>query len=263
MMSRPLINPSNGVQCLPSDTFKTGQLVIDEVIKGKDLSLDEINKLKTEIDNFGKRHRLRAVFKCKGATCISAHLCPFLRINRPDLLPVGDSCPVDTMLAEQIYTETSRYVMAINGDTELDIFAEGYVRELVAIELYVARIEDNLSDAGEDGNNFLTSVKIGAVNTRTGDPFYEITEHYLIQTRDRLLQRKDRILKALLITPESRARYKRDKVMSIAEKMKEMQLLAKQAVRELHSKGAIDLDDLKKRALQHKLINLESQVPDV
>jgi len=244
------------------DKLSTGDPTFDAVIGQQEVSLEDIGKLKASLAGFAKKNRIRAAFICAGEDCISAHICPFIEINRVDLLPVGEKCPVDTMVAVQTYDEMAKTVMDINTMIDMDVFTESYIRELVAIEIYVSRIEDKVAK-DETGAGYLTSNRVGGVNTRTGELYEEKAEHYLLATKERLLNRKDKVLKSLLITPEARARFKLDKARSIADQMKEMQTLAKKAVITMQQKGTLDLDEIKARSLKEKTGSSQSEQSEI
>ena len=99
------INRSRTIPNIDESAFRTDRPEFNSQIQGKNLSLAEVQGLKQAIKDLARGQMLRSTFTCKGQDCISAHSCPFLRINRPDLLPLDMKCPVDIMMAEEYFRE--------------------------------------------------------------------------------------------------------------------------------------------------------------
>lgn len=158
----------------------------------------------------GERKRLRRYLKksvlsptfgipqiCRGDKCSFCEVCPLYKLKK---YPVGKECPLELYLSNKWKDE---YISALDVDWNNKI-ERSYVCELVEIDIIQARANTLISTKG-----IVTKNAIG-ISEQTGEPIYRDEPHVALGVKEKLANRRSRVLRELLATRESRAKFMQD-----------------------------------------------------
>lgn len=129
---------------------------------------------------------------CTGKDCVYTKDCPLVEAKKP---PIGKRCPFEELA---IQSWEKDYVTSLGVDME-DKIDRTQIHELIESDLMIARANTMLGFEG-----FIMENPVG-VDHETGQAINRKEEHIAINVRERAQKRRDRLMKALLATRESKA----------------------------------------------------------
>jgi len=134
---------------------------------------------------------------CGGNMCPFFDHCPLAKMNK---LPLNRKCLLEVqMLKHWIY----QYMQEYNVDPE-NFTEVGYCNELSEIEIYLWRINNNL--AKPENADLMVEQSVGV--DKQGDPIYQQQLSPLMELKEKLQNRRSRIVK--LMVGDRQERYKRE-----------------------------------------------------
>lgn len=158
------------------------------------MSAHEIERIKKYVLRMSCGSSAYMALICRGSLCIYRSSCVLLRKDSNLPAPEGKECPFEKILAKKWFDD---YRDALNIDVN-DRVEASQINDLIEIEIMKSRINAILAEEG---------IKIDAIvgiDPDTGSPLTAQQQHYAINIKDINDRRKDRILKALLATRESK-----------------------------------------------------------
>ena len=187
------------------------------------LSDAEKEKLNAELDIINKSY-VGIVKRCEHSTCNHTNICPFSAIGR---YPIGKLCPLESCIAKHSAIEYFKHLAEELGSANFNIIEINTVYSLVAIEVEEFRARNFLNNQG-----IVTDFAAFAVR-RTGEIIYNKSENPVYSIMEKVSRRKHRLLQRLLLTPESKAKYRVDSGKGRGNKTKEILMRAEKKIRQL------------------------------
>lgn len=196
-LNTELINQDKNIQ----EIMKLEDLELQEILKETyddttlpELSPKAIEKIRKYIlkISYGSSSWISLI--CTGENCVYRHACVLLKPEVELEAPIGKECPFERFLAKKWFKE---YTTSVKID-ENDRVEVSQVNDLVEIELIKSRINAMLASEG-----LIVDVTIGT-DPNTGDIITTKSKHQAIEIKDICDRRKDKILKSLVATRESK-----------------------------------------------------------
>lgn len=132
---------------------------------------------------------------CRGERCPYRDTC-FLIEN--DMAPEGERCPLEIAEVQDLF---AAYVSQLNIDPE-NVVDLSLVKELVDLEVSIVRCDNKLASDGD----FIQEVPVGV--TPKGMVITKPELHLAVEYKDRLLERRHRILQLLNATRKDKVANK-------------------------------------------------------
>lgn len=129
--------------------------------------------------------------------CPFQRMCPFVKIKQ---VPVGRMCPIETSLV-RLWTEA--YIREFDIDPA-NLSELSLVQELAELDIYDRRATFLLQV--DEGQTLMQEQVVGV--DQEGTPVYQTQIHQAWEVKERVKNRKLKVLEALVGTPKER--YKRD-----------------------------------------------------
>ena len=166
---------------------------------------------------------------CLGSKCPVFKNCPIAR-NTPDLLPVGNACPVEDISIGKLRDAVSGTIINQLGEDAYDFVTNIVVDDLVAIIILQTRILGEMSAKGkwtQDVPILMNFTEKGG----NGDIQSKMESHPLFDQYMELQGQKRRILDSLIATPEAKVKAKiiavKDESIVLAERQDKLATLSK------------------------------------
>jgi len=149
----------------------------------------------------GKMSRRATAIICVGEgtddidPCPYAHACPLVAAGKP---PLGHTCPFEDAMIDSYL---SQYMIELSVRPE-NIIEMSQLKDVITIDLLLQRSAGVLSDNGLSDENAVGIIQKPGMEAHV---LYRKDLSHAILAMDKLLMRKERILKSLRATRESRA----------------------------------------------------------
>lgn len=169
--------------------------------------------------------------------CPHYHICPFKDSEKFKELK-GKKCPFEY----ELFVEKVKQLVEANGSENVDYVIYQYILEYAELEILDMRLS-NYINSGEHSRMLVMEVKGVSDN---GVPIEAEEISKAIEAKERIKNRKDKILKELIMTPMSKARVKKDSKGYDAELTKYINALKKAAENlvNIQESTSIDLDNV-------------------
>jgi len=216
----------------PEEQAKALSVTYDDMVKNylPEKSLEKIRNLNAEakkkfvqeVIDYSNKSRYRIGKKCDPERCYTKTECPLWNID-PSAVPAGHRCPFELVEIDKIYT---KYHDLFVNDLRIDKgIVDLYLKELIVLEINIERVNEAIADRGllEQSPIFGFPKSERIIEGQISSPLFDILE--------KLLRRRDTFYKALLITSESRARYKMNAESDLQKLVDELKKRGKEAIR--------------------------------
>lgn len=192
-------------------------------LQSKMLKDADKTQFRNDVIEYSSNTRLRAGKICKPDICTDAKIgaCPFVNLGK-EYIPEGERCPMELMEIDALRdTLTDILINECGADEKM---VKLHIRELVAVELNLTRIDDQIANRGvyEDSPIFALPKSETVIMGKIASPMFSV--------QDQLVKRKMNLYKMMLITPESRARYNLREEKDMASIIGEIKLRAARSV---------------------------------
>ena len=175
------------------------------------------------------------------ASCPFKDTCPYDIMGQA---PMGERCPREKRLAHDIYNgyieSVSTRLNIDENDLRKDLVYHNLINALVEVDLVRARLQSYIATEGEVVEVVTTT------NQQTGEAYSSITESPYVRMLDRYDQKRDKLLRQLLATPEMAEKYRRknstdmhSRQIALLDRMQKMLDGADAAVQPRQIPGAI------------------------
>ena len=163
-----------------------------------ELSDKEKATINVELDRIRNSY-LGTVKKCDGECCKQIEICPFTPINK---YPIGQNCPVEICVAKNSAQEYFRYLAEELQTSDFNIVEINTVYSLVHLDVEEFRARNFINESGLVVNSPVFAIR------KTGEVIYGSIENPIYGIMEKLSRKRHRLLQRLLLTPESKAKYK-------------------------------------------------------
>jgi len=192
--------PETTPATLPEPTTSNFFQMIMQNIDQKKFSITEAEKTRMMETSRDLHDSLMGIIrKCNSNDCQQKSLCPFQCINK---YPDGQLCPVEMAIAK--FASKEYYTMLEDElqTTSFNIVEISTVNAIIEVELEEFRSRAYIHEHG-----LITQTAAFAIK-ESGAVIYNDVENPIYNLRERLDRRKNKLLQRLLMTPESKARFK-------------------------------------------------------
>ena len=175
----------------------------EEFFLSKDWTLGTLKKLNQAITHPRENITNTLAIICS-IHCPLKDNCPFDIMGKA---PTGERCPREKRLGDEIYAEYLNAVstrLNIDGDDiKSDIIYHNLIAALVEVDIVRARLQSHIAHHGE------VIDRVTAVNQETGEAYSVIEESPYMRMLERYEQKRDKLLRQLLATPEMAEKYRK------------------------------------------------------
>lgn len=168
-----------------------------EFKKNFSLSESELSRLKRGLRRKVLSESNSVPMICRGSNCVASKRCPLLDLDKA---PIGKICPLEKMLVNKWKDD---YIESLGLDWN-DAVERKLAGELIEIDILQARANSILSEEG-----FIMENAVG-VDEQTGEPVYRKEKHIAMDVKNTLYNRRSKVLKEMMATRESKAKFMED-----------------------------------------------------
>ncbi len=163
--------------------------------------------------------------QCNSETCQQRNICPFNSINK---FPENQLCPVEKAIVQYMQTGYYKLLEEELGHTNYNMIEVGTIHSLLEVDIEEFRARVYTNETGMIVQN------AAFIDKESGSVIFNNVENPIYNLRERLDRRKAKLLQRLLLTPESKARFKieskdrssrttKDLISSAEDKIKRIQ----------------------------------------